>query len=309
MNHCAYCGKALPGGWHEVTTVVLVMAGARTTGKSIFVAVMMRQLEQYAAERGTDLRPASPAVAKRFEEIYVIPLYEQRGIMEATVPEHVGDAYQREPLVFDLTTKAGRRVRLVVRDIAGEDLEKPDEAAAGTFDYFAKADCTFFLFDPLKVQAIADTLADTIPQQQLGGSAKAVLDTTLHLMAGSPARLAVIMSKFDVMQALRTIDGAGEWARILCNPGSTLSRDRGPIPQDAELLHEEVRSLLLKLEATTFVTAVERTMFHRPGSLQYFAVSALGESPNGEVLHARGIAPFRCLDPVFWALAGSGVFI
>ena len=305
---CPYCGLELPGDWTEQVSVCVTMAGARTTGKSIYIAVMIRQLEEYAATRGVDVAPASPAVAHQFEQYYVAPLYEERGVMPPTPPERVEDAHQRDSLVFVLTLPSGRQVRLVVRDVAGEDLERPHEVGPAGLDHVGRSDCVFFLFDPLKVPAIADKLADVIPRQALGGQAKAVLDTTLSLIRNGPTRLAVIMSKFDVMQALRTVEGAEEWARIMLNPGSTLLRDRGPNPHDAELLHEEVRSLLLLLEANTFVAAVERSMFHRPEGWRYFAVSALGESPNGDVLHSRGIVPFRCLDPLLWALAGSNIF-
>jgi len=38
------------------------------------------------------------------------------------------------------------------------------------------------------------------------------------------------------------------------------------------------------------------------GRFRYFAVSALGESPEGDMIHAGGIAPFRVLDPFKWAM-------
>ena len=39
---------------------------------------------------------------------------------------------------------------------------------------------------------------------------------------------------------------------------------------------------------------------------RYFGVSALGESPEGDLIHAGGIAPFRVLDPFKWALEVAG---
>ena len=34
---------------------------------------------------------------------------------------------------------------------------------------------------------------------------------------------------------------------------------------------------------------------------RFFAASALGESPDGKMIHSGGIAPFRVLDPIKWA--------
>ncbi|WP_433799556.1 hypothetical protein [Actinomycetospora sp. CA-084318] len=282
------------------------MAGARATGKSIFIAVMIKQLELLAAQRGALLEP-TPATARVLEEHYVGPLYEQRGIMGATVSAAVKDAYQRDPLVFALTPRNGPAHHLVIRDVAGEDLEKdePDEQELG---FFARADAVFFLFDPLKVPEIADRLRDHLPHHDLGGDPRRVLRSVLRLLGSRAPRLAMILSKFDAMHDLRSIEGGGDWSRIMQNPGAAMVRDPGPIAaandDDGQLLHAEVHSLLVELQATVFLSTVEQAVGEQ-GQLRYFAVSALGGSPDGTRLNARGIAPFRCLDPLRWALRGQ----
>ena len=42
---------------------------------------------------------------------------------------------------------------------------------------------------------------------------------------------------------------------------------------------------------------------------RFFAVSALGASPEGEKLSDRGISPFRVTDPVRWVLAADNVMV
>jgi hypothetical protein len=303
---CPRCDYTMPSGWQGSSTCI-VMAGARYTGKSIFLAVMIKQLEQFAAGVGMDMSAATRSTRRVFEEFYERPLYTQRGIMQSTVSLQTEDAYQREPLVFTLTARNGQRHHLIIRDVAGEDLERIDDLPPGSLAFFRDADFVFFLFDPLKITHIRDKLRDFIPEQEPGGDPKSVLDTTLDLIGGGGPRIGVILSKFDSMQALRTVDGGGEWTAIMQNAGSTLFRDLGPTVWsngiDGELLHEEVRSLLLKLEAAPFVATVERRASGgRPDGHRFFAVSALGEPPVGADLSARGIAPFRCLDPLRWAL-------
>ena len=80
------CRRPYPPGWGQAGSTCIVMAGATTAGKSIFIAVMLKQLKQYATAVGWDVRPASPAVAKVFQEVYVDPLYHERGILPATPP-------------------------------------------------------------------------------------------------------------------------------------------------------------------------------------------------------------------------------
>ena len=40
---------------------------------------------------------------------------------------------------------------------------------------------------------------------------------------------------------------------------------------------------------------------------RYFAISALGQPPDGNRLNVRGIAPFRCTDPPRWVTSSFGV--
>jgi hypothetical protein len=253
--------------------------------------------------------PLTPEVRQVFEEHYVTPLYTQRGILPPTVPSRIKDAYQRESLVFRLTTRDNRHHHLIIRDVAGEELEQPDAETWNRLGFFGQADHVFFLFDPLKIPGVQRQLRGLVPEQQVGERSKAVLDTTLALVRAGRPRLAVIMSKFDALQMLRTAQWSGDYKSIMQNAGAAFFRDPGPLSPpnevDGLLLDQEVRSLLMLLNETQFVAAVERST--PPEAHRFFAVSALGDPPNGEVLNARGIAPFRCLDPLRWALAGTGI--
>lgn len=80
----------------------------------------------------------------------------------------------------------------------------------------------------------------------------------------------------------------------------------GYAEDDGQLLHHEVRSLLQRLNASHIVTAVERPHSGRVLDHRFFVVSALGAPTEGEQLHDHGIASFRCLDPLRWALRRDG---
>ena len=210
--------------------------------------------------------------------------------------------------MFTLATAHGVH-HLVIRDVAGEDLQEPDEQAYDHLSFFGRADAVFFLFDPLQIPEVASQVRALVPEQQLGKPAKEVLDTTLNLVSQGSPRFAMIISKFDTLQLLRTAEYETGFTAIMQNSGAAFFRDPGPYGrpnnEDGRLLDEEVRSLLLLVDQGPLVASVQRA--GRGGRCRFFAVSALGEPPNGEVLNARGIAPFRCLDPLRWALSDTGV--
>lgn len=309
---CQFCDYRMPVGWRDAPTSCVVMAGARATGKSIYIGVLVKQLEQWGEWAQVRVRPANEQVAQMYRDVYEKPLYEQRGIMEPTPSISSTTSYQREPLIFELSTGAGVQHRVAIRDVAGEDLEATS-LDRGRLGFFASADAVLFLFDPLRVEEIHSKLEGLVPQHGLQvntplGQPVRVLENTLGLSTGGQPKLAVILSKFDAVQELRRVRG-NEWSRIMSNAGAAFFRDPGPLSHyddaDGELLHEEVRSLLQRLEAGMVMT-VESASQQMRIPYRYFAVSALGDPPAGSRLSDRGIAPFRCLDPVKWVVPNLG---
>lgn len=97
----------------------------------------------------------------------------------------------------------------------------------------------------------------------------------------------------------------------MSNDGAAFNRDtsstRNYDEMTGQLLHEEVRSLLHKLNAGPLVTAVENPSMGHKLTHRYFVISSLGQPPTGTQLHTRGIAPFRVTDPVRWVTSPYGV--
>ena len=62
----------------------------------------------------------------------------------------------------------------------------------------------------------------------------------------------MILSKFDALRILRDVEGS-EWSLIMSNAGAAYLRDTSDAPHydeaGGQLLHEEVRSLLTRLNA------------------------------------------------------------
>jgi hypothetical protein len=307
---CTVCHQQLPDGWRDGHAVCIAMAGARATGKSLYIAVLVKQLELLCENLGVSMEAATRATAAAYATHYETPLFAQRGLIPPTQPVHTQASLQREPLIFSIGIWQGVRRYLVLRDVAGEDMEAGD-LSAPPFHFFANADAVFFMFDPLRVKSIRDQLEDLLPTQMFGGGdPRAVLNNVMLAIGRGEPKLAVILSKFDALRVLRDVEGS-EWSLIMSNSGAGYLRDTSDAQRydetGGQLLHEEVRSLLTRLNAGSMVAAVENPSTGMRLAHRYFVVSALGQPPSGDRLHARGIAPFRCADPVRWVTSSFGL--
>lgn len=307
---CPTCHQFLPPDWRSGLATCIALAGARATGKSIYVGVAVKLLELFAEAHQTTIGFVDGASREVYTRIYEKPLYEQRGIIAPTPRANLADSYQRQPIILSLGILNGRRRYLVLRDVAGEDLESQVDGARH-LGFFANASAVFFLFDPTRVPEVRNQLQDLIPAQlHAGGDPGVVLDNLNLLIGPGRPRLAIVLSKFDTMQVLTQVADT-ELSRIMSNAGAAFMRDPGvSMPgyaeDDGQLLHHEVRSLLQRLNASHIVTAVERPHSGRVLDHRFFVVSALGAPTEGEQLHDHGIASFRCLDPLRWALRRDG---
>lgn len=308
---CPTCHQFLPQEWRNGSATCIALAGARATGKSIYVGVVVKLLELFAEAHQTTINFVDGASREVYTRVYEKPLYEQRGIIPPTPRANLADSYQRQPIILSLGIMSGRRRFLVLRDVAGEDLEgQVDDVKHLSF--FGHASAVFFLFDPTRVPEVRNQLQDLIPAQLHSGGEPGLVLNNLNLLIG-PGRpkLAIILSKFDTMQALTRVADT-ELSRIMSNAGAAFMRDPGMsvtgYPEDdGLLLNAEVESLLQRLNAGHIVSSVRHPHSGRQLDHRFFVVSALGAPTEGEQLHDHGIASFRCLDPIRWALRRDGV--
>lgn len=308
---CPHCHYAIPADWRSVDATTIAMNGARSTGKSFYIAVAIHQLGQLLSQLGSTIEFGNDRTRDTYKTVYEEPLFEKLGLIAPTPRSNTANAPTHDPMIFSLGKLAGRQRYLVIRDVAGEEME--DAAAdAQNLSFLKHADGVFFMFDPLAISEIRDRLRDLVPQQlSLGGDPKTVLGNLLRLIGNGTPKVAVIVSKFDALQALRNVNDVG-WKGIMSNPGAAIQRDpsleSGAYDKnDGELLSLEVRSLLDKLGAQSFVLSLEQSSGGRGLPHRYFAVSVLGESPDGDSLSKYGISPFRIVDPLKWVLDSRGI--
>ena len=311
-----FVDRELPPNWAGSATICIAMAGARASGKSFYIAVLVKLLRQLGQHYGKVVRPATMASEQQYVENYEEPLFREMGLIAPTPRMASEDAYQKDPLIFDLgmwmVNGEDRQFFLVLRDVAGEDLENlPTDLSQ--LDFFSHADEVVFLFDPLRVQSVKTNLEGLVDTEELGGDPLHVLWNLLKVIGSERPPLALALSKFDALQKLEVVDGS-VWRPIIGNYGAAFRRDNGLKfdEHDSQLVDLEVSSMLHLLNATDLLNTIGNTYGRDPETRQkirYFATSALGNAPKGRMISRTGIAPYRCLDPVLWQVTKRGIFL
>ncbi len=321
---CNSCHRDLPPGWRDARVFTMTLVGARGSGKSVYIGVAVDLLRRYAESRGCTMTPTTMGTYEVYSTRYYEPLFKDNVVMGGTPPIAGGGAYQQDPLIWEFGGNGVERFYIVMRDVAGEDIEKVVDRPLH-FSFMDRADLVIFLFDPLMLDSVRQVLAGIIPEidrNRLGDTPDEVLPKVLRQLSSGSARLALTISKFDSLHKMTNADSA--LTPLLANPAAHFNRDdtmlraqqstedaMAAFEADAAFLDAEVRSLFARIGDTTVTVAAEGA--RSDGSLaelRYFAVSAVGESPqHADQLTERGISPFRVLDPILWGLHRRGLWL
>ena len=294
---CGSCGFDVPRQWFDEHRLSLAMTGARYTGKSVLIAVMMQQFRYFLEQRHNTFLEPLGSTNETFVEFYVNPLYTNKETLKST-PNAITKPIV--PLLWSFRY-GEERFCLALYDAAGEDFERlaPSDPA---FTYLAHVDLIASLIDPLKVDGISAVLDGevTVPagaSDDLTVMRHVLTARAAHAGSSSPRpALAIVLSKFDVVQALRVLP-ATPWQSIMNRPGSAMQRDPSFVSltednRESDLLHAELESLLAIMGARLLLAAAKESGL--PSRL--FAVSALGIPPRSEAVHPGGITPFRVIE-------------
>ena len=320
---CLVCHRDLPPRWRQARTFTMTVTGARDTGKSVYIAVVVQMLLRYAQQRSCTVMAYTQGTQDVYGNDYYEPLYHRNVVMEGTPSMTGGGAYQEDPLIWEIAGGDGGRFYLVMRDIAGEDLERLT-GREGAFSFIDRADLILFLFDPLMLDAVRKVLSGLIPDldtNRKGVRPGEVLPKILAQMSSGGSRLALTICKFDALQQLPRANS--KMAPVLANPAAhfnwddTMVRARTPsskqrvraLEEDGAFLDAEVCSMLRYLgEDAVTLQAVQAVRNRKIAALRHFVVSSLGETPqHREKLTERGISPVRVLDPILWGLSQARV--
>ncbi|OON80537.1 TRAFAC clade GTPase domain-containing protein [Streptomyces tsukubensis] len=308
---CPVCHSDLPVQFGRVDGRLIAMVGAKASGKTIYMTVLLHEMRNRVGEAfGAALMGLDDATMRRYSTDYEDRLYRDNQMFPGTQTAST-NLNRVDPLVFRFSlsrrTLLGERpVHTVLSffDTAGEDFNSRESVELNT-RYLAGADGIILLLDPLQMPDARDGALPGTPMPGAEG-----LDAPMNLLSrvtnlllaprsGRSAQkidtpIAVVFSKMDAF-----------WH--LLDKSSPLRDYAPPSPRfdvnDSRNVHEEVRRLLKDWDGVQ----IDQLLENHYARYRYFGVSALGGNPTPDARVApTGIQPYRVADPLLWLLAGFG---
>jgi len=301
---CPTCHTPLPSGLGGSASPLIGMVGAKGTGKTVFMTVLLHQLQNgvgrrydAAVEIVGDM-PDGRSAATAFSADLERPLFSRRQMLEFTrqgndgrQPPYVVQWRQSKRFLF---LDRSKTMALSFYDQSGEDLTRQD--SVNSHHYLAAASGLMLLLDPLQLPMVRDNLA--VPEDAVveGEPPISVLTRVTEMLRGShgvpvrkkvPVPIAVVFSKLDALFPL-----LGENHPIRQAPGAGLT------PGDSDSVHEHVRTMLHQWGADN----VDAHLRLNYSTFRYFGVSALGAPPIGRNLTGGDIRPLRVEEPLLWLM-------
>ncbi|MEV7099498.1 hypothetical protein AB0M80_42405 [Amycolatopsis sp. NPDC051045] len=313
---CPRCHSTLPVQYVEIDNRLIALVGAKESGKTVYMTVLLHELANAVGERfGASLLGADEPTRTRFEDDYEKQLYERHQLFGPT-KSAVATAGGRRPLVFNFAVgRPKSRAREVTRttlsffDTAGEDM-RSDRDVDQHVRYLSSADAIILLLDPLQLSG-ARPLADADALLPVEGRAAdgpaAVLSRIIELLRARGAAhaqrkidkpLAVAFTKMDALA------GTLPEGNPLVHPPSGR-----PVFDDADglVVHRYMQALLRDWTGHN----IETSLANNFARYRFFGLSALGESPRldeeGGMQRVSSPHGWRVEDPLLWLLAEFGV--
>lgn len=288
---CPHCRRRLPHGFLDTEHRVLSIVGAPGAGKSYFLAVLTRLLQDgLHRDFGLTFRDDDPTgnmLLNQMRNRLFSALCAEDAVLGKTAFE--GAFYERitragrtvalpRPFVYSIAAPEGATASMVFYDNAGEHFEPgvdPEDSPGAL--HVTRSAGLFFLFDPTGSAGFRSRLIghSDDPQLRQGGRIDQQ-DTILFEMDVRIKRILGMRRESRIATPLAVLIGKCDvWSRLfdtswLDNPVVDGGLDSARIDENSELL----RSLLLQL-CPALVTGAESIS----SDVRYFAVSALGHSP------------------------------
>lgn len=307
---CPTCHSDLPHTTGNFKNYVFAVIGAKESGKSHYISVLINEIKkQIGPALNMLLEAMNDVTIRRYRNEFYNPVYHDKRIIEAT-QSALANRDVQSPLIYSLTfmgknflgrdaiTKAAV---LVFFDTAGEDLD--DEDTMSTVNkYIYRSDGIILLIDPLQLPQVRHALGRSTPLPGINTETVDILTRTTRLIqkgqgiktnAQIPIPLAVTFSKFDAVDGL-----VDEQFQLHSNGRHAGSFDDA----DFQAINSEMMALLARWDGYDLVQQVQ-TRYKRHG---FFGLSALGCNPHGGKEVPR-VAPRRVEDPFLWLLAENGL--
>jgi len=318
---CPNCHNNLPMGYGIRDTVLISILGDARSGKSVFLTVLISELENNPDFMSKLTFIGDKQVRDSFFEKYQKPLLKEQTLISSTkrkkIPPYAFNywyQYKDENGSFQENS-----IDIIFYDIAGEDLR--DDAGIRTNGFNIKdSSGLIFLIDPTNFTRLSDlfrfsdsALIEAIPDEN---STQAVFDTLYNYFISfdrekSQIPMALTISKADLFNHVNFgFFGNKPENRIQNIIAEEVHRGAVNMPS-IKGIHQEVRELISYLSEDGILNNAVGCF----KNVNYFAISSLGKKPIVEKISdpttnetvEKGvidgqIQPFRVKEPFYWIL-------
>ena len=300
--------QEIPSSVENLSDLSIAIIGAKESGKSHFVALLIHRIKEMFAEFKWNLIPLNETTIDRYNREFHRPLFVDKQTINTTASARGGGA---TPLLYSLRLENGffsKRIMLVFFDAAGEDLEN---AANLKFinKYIYNASGVICLLDPLQLETVRENLLannhtrDELPQRNaetgtiIGRVVRLIHDNRELGNRKIDVPLAIAFSKMDFVR------DAGDNAKAVFEALYQESRHKGSFCQaEFDNIDGLMRSWVAEVDDSAEILQ-DSTEFQKTG---FFGFSALGCNPTNQKLQRRP-QPFRVEDPFLWILSLNGL--
>lgn len=314
LQICPHCHSQLPVHYSKIENRMVAMIGAKFSGKSVYMTVLLHELARRVGRRFDAAVVGADERTRRDFGVEERTLYDE-GVLPVTTRTAMADR-GRAPFVFKVSLGEARRFRSTLRhtvlsffDTAGEDLES-EQGVAQNVRYLSSADGIIVLLDPLTIPGVVESLGldpgILPPGAQASDSPLNILtrvtDTLQKLPGVGPHRMidvpvAIAFSKVDAL-----------WDAL---PEESPLRQAAPVTpyfdeRDSAAVHAYVQALLHEWEGGQ----IDQFLAKHYRNFRYFGLSALGAVPPApkpgqarQQVAKSGIQPHRVEDPFLWLLS------
>lgn len=307
---CPHCHNELPSQFGSTGSRTIALIGAKESGKSHYIAVLINELtNRVGMSFNASLNALDEQTRQRYKQDFRRFIYVDRVTIPPTNSARA-NMNVRYPLTYRFSIKRrgllpfdGLRVSsLSFFDTAGEDLDQLDLMSTET-KYLANSDGIIFLLDPLQIPAVRGLLGSTAqlpsentdPQEIIGRAASLVRQ--MRQMGPTQKIKTPVALAFSKLDAIRPLFEPG-------SPVHEASRHDGRFDvTDAQRVNDNMRAYLSQWVGP----GLDLFLQHNFESYSYFGLSALGSSPDVQGRLPSGVAPFRVEDPLLWILYRLGI--
>lgn len=317
LRACPDCHTALPADFAESKSPMIGLVGAKNSGKTVLMTVLVKQLRDTIGKRySADIRLATdnPDGAQGVSDYQAnreAPLFKGGSLPPPTSALGTGARQHSAPVLLrwrqETTGMLGRTsiksTMLSFVDAAGEDLNAV--STAFTLQYLSVCDGLIVVLDPfalpgaravLNLPDAAIKVDEDVPLDVVANITEMLrIEHNLKKNKKISIPVAVVFTKIDAF--FLTLDR-----------GNPLMTTAPAMPAyanaDGQAVHEHMLALLHQWNAQDIDTHVRLNY----SDFRYFGVSALGAEPDYETLTVAvgGVRPHRVEDPVLWLLSKTG---